>query len=51
VSRFQGEVHIKAIGKKNDPKLEQIINQNMNNYRFGYGGGGGQQQEGDGPSK
>jgi hypothetical protein len=43
-SRFEDrmqEIHIKAIGKKDAPQLERIINEKINEYRFGSGGGVG----------
>jgi hypothetical protein len=38
-SRFQGEIHLNAIGKKEAQKMEQIISEGANKYRYGYGGG------------
>jgi hypothetical protein len=37
-SRFQGEVHMNTIGHKDAEHIEQIINQGINRYRYGYGG-------------
>ena len=39
-SRFQGQVMLKAINKHDAEKIEQIVNEGINRYRFGYGGGG-----------
>ena len=36
-SRFQGEVHISAIGKRDAETIEQMISENVNNYRYGGG--------------
>ena len=36
-SRFQGEVHISAIGKRDAETMEQMISENVNNYRYGGG--------------
>jgi Bacterial PH domain len=36
-SRFQGEIHIKAIGKKDAPQLERTISQKVTEYGFGSG--------------
>jgi hypothetical protein len=39
-SRFEDniqEIHIKAISKQDAPQLEKVINERMNNYRFGAG--------------
>jgi PH (Pleckstrin Homology) domain-containing protein len=38
ISRFQGEIHIKAIGKKDAPQLERIISQEVTEYGFGAAG-------------
>jgi hypothetical protein len=34
-SRFQGEIHIKAIGKNDAPQLERIVSQKVTEYGFG----------------
>jgi hypothetical protein len=37
-SRFQGQIVLKAIGKGDAQKIEQIVNEGIRSYRFGYGG-------------
>lgn len=37
-SRFQGQIVLKAIGKDDAQKIEQIVNEGIRSYRFGYGG-------------
>jgi hypothetical protein len=37
-SRFQGQIVMKTIGKGDPQKIEQIVNEGIRSYRFGYGG-------------
>jgi hypothetical protein len=37
-SRFQGQIVMKSIGKGDSQKIEQIVNEGIRSYRFGYGG-------------
>jgi len=37
-SRFQGQIVLKSIGKGDGQKIEQIVNDGIRSYRFGYGG-------------
>lgn len=37
-SRFQGQIVMKTIGKGEAQKIEQIVNEGIRSYRFGYGG-------------
>ena len=51
-SRFHGQVHINAISTNKARGVEQVINQKISQYTFGYGDGGGRgngapQQGGD----
>ncbi|MGA9151765.1 MAG: hypothetical protein WBZ36_14400 [Candidatus Nitrosopolaris sp.] len=51
-SRFQGELHLGGVGKKEAQHMEQLISQNIDRYRYGYGGGGSQGQgQGQGSSR
>jgi len=36
-SRFQGQVMLKAIGKHDAEKIEQIVNEGINRYGYGRG--------------
>src|SRR5215468_10022849 len=36
-SRFQGQVMLKAIGKHDAEKIEQIVNESINRYGYGRG--------------
>ena len=38
-SRFQGEIHLSGVGKKEAQQMERLISQNIDRYRYGYGGG------------
>ena len=37
-SRFQGQIVMKSIGNGDSQKIEQIVNEGIRSYRFGYGG-------------
>jgi hypothetical protein len=52
-SRFQGEIHLNAIGKKEAQRIEQIISENTDRYRYGAGpsSAGGRTSAGDGEAE
>jgi hypothetical protein len=37
-SRFQCDIHLKAVGTKEAQQMQRIISEGMNRYRYGYGG-------------
>jgi len=37
-SRFQGEIHINGVDKREALEMQRIIAEGINRYRYGYGG-------------
>jgi len=47
-SRFQGEIHLSGVGKREASEMQRIISEGVNRYRYGYGGPHGYDDRGGG---